>query len=175
MEDKGDKMLFLRTLTSAVAGIIVFSVILEIIAPDGEIKKYIRLVLGMVITITLINPLGKINIRKAAGTIYDYNKALALKQQKNFSEEENDKIIEIYKGKLENKIYEKLKTQVKGDIKIFVEVYKENQDNFGEIKDIYVVVTQKEGFTDYTNIIKKILGEDFGISEERIRLKYVKG
>ena len=57
---------------------------------------------------------------------------------------------------------------------MYVEVNADSNDNFGEIKDIYVVVSQKEGFVDYTDEIIEILGQEFGIIEERIRLKYVK-
>ncbi len=168
-------MNFFRIWTSAVAGIIVFSAIVEIISPDGELKKYVKLVLGMVVTVTLITPLGNISFKSAAKELIDYDKTLAFRQQKNFTEEENDKIIKLYKEKLEKKIYEELNKEIKEDIKVYVEVNTENKDNFGDIKGIYVVVSQRDGFIDYADEIKELLKINFGISEERVRLKFVKG
>ena len=166
---------FFRIWTSAVAGIIVFSAIVEIIAPDGELKKYVKLILGMVVTVTLITPLENISLKNTTKELIDYDKTLAFRQQKNFTEEENKKIIELYKGKLEDKIHEELNKEIKEDIKVYVEVNTENKDNFGDIKDIYVVVSQRDGFIDYADEIKELLKMNFGISEERVRLKFVKG
>lgn len=168
-------MFFFRTFISAVAGVIVFSAIVEIIAPDGELKKYVKLVLGMVVTVTLISPLGDISLKNITKNFIDYDKTLAVQQQKNFTEEENEKIIKLYKEKLEKKIYDELNKIVKHDIKVHTDINTENKDNFGEIKSIYVVVSQKKGFVDYADEIKELLRINFGISEERVRLKFVKG
>ena len=168
-------MNFFRIWTSAVAGIIVFSAIVEIISPEGELKKYVKLVLGMFVTVTLITPLGNISLKNTGKMLVDYDKTLAFRQQKNFTEEENEKIIKLYKEKLEKKIHEELKKEIKENIKVYVDVNTENKEGFGDIKDIYVVVSQREGFIDYADEIKELLKINFGISEERVRLKFVKG
>ncbi len=168
-------MSFFRTFISAVAGVIIFSAIVEIIAPDGELKKYVKLVLGMVVTVTLISPLGNISLKNTTKELINYDKTLAFRQQKNFTEVENEKIIKLYKEKLEEKIHDELIKKIKQDIKVYAEVNTENKDNFGDIKSIYVVVSQKEGFVDYADEIKELLRINFGISKERVRLKFVKG
>lgn len=168
-------MNFFRSFVSAIAGIIVFSAIVEIIAPEGGLKKYVKLVLGMVITVTLITPLENISFKDTAKKLIDYDKTLAFRQQENFTEEENKKIVNLYKEKLEKKIHDELNKEIREDIKVYVEVNTENKESFGDIKDIYVVVSQRDGFIDYADEIKELLKINFGISEERIRLKFVKG
>ena len=83
---------FFRVWTSAVTGTIIFTALCEIIVPDGNIKKYVRLILGIIVTVTLIKPLGSLNIVKTTEEILNYNKALAYSQQENYTEDEKNKI-----------------------------------------------------------------------------------
>ena len=164
---------FFRVWTSAVTGTIIFTALCEIIVPDGNIKKYVRLILGMIVTVNLIKPLGSLNIVKTTEEILNYNKVLAYSQQENYTEEEKRKITKLYQKKLEEKITEGLKNKINASITVDVETEAELREKFGEIKEIYVEVFQDKGFKDYKDEIIEILKKDYGISGEKIRLKFI--
>ena len=166
---------FFRVWTSAVSGTIIFTALCEIIVPDGNIKKYVRLILGMIVTVTLIKPLGSMNIVKTTEEILNYNKALAYSQQENYTEDEKKKITQLYQRKLEEKITESLESKINASISIDVDTESELKEKFGEIKEIYVEVSQDNGFKDYQDEIMEILRKDYGISEDKLRLKFLSG
>lgn len=168
-------MEFLKGWTSAIAGTIIFTALCEIIVPDGNMKKYVRMCLGMLVMITLIKPLSNINLNSFTENLFDYDKTLAYSQQKNYTKEERELIKELYQGKIEGKIKETLEKKINAEITARVDAETKAEENFGEILSLYIIVSQKDGFWDYADEIKKILKEDFGISEDKVTLKFKKG
>lgn len=169
------KMSFFREWTASVVGIIIFTSACEIIVPDGEMKKYVRLVLGMLVTISLIKPIGNFKIIKRAEDVFYYDRSAAFKQQEYYSENERKMINDLYRKKLEEKIVKTLNGKIDAVFTAVVDTEAESGESFGEIKDIYIEVKQSGGFRDYADEIKEILKNDFGIKENAVRLKFVGG
>ena len=124
-------MEFLKSWTSAIAGTIIFTALCEMIVPDGNMKKYVRMCLGMLVMITLIKPLSNINLSSYAENLFDYDKTLAYSQQKNYTEEERTIIKELYQEKLEGKIKETLENKINAEITARVDAETEDEKNFG--------------------------------------------
>lgn len=156
---------FLRIWVIDIIIMIVFISFLEIILPNSNMKKYIQMIIGLLITIVLIKPFinfitKDINIEKEVfaniGKSYSY-----------FQEDNNDyvaiqteQIISIYKSQLYEEINEMiLKEEIYEISNIEIDVVEDNsKENYGEI--IGIKIALKDNKEDVTQDNGKISIEE---------------
>ena len=142
----------------SIAGLVVLSAVCDIVMPDGEMKKYIKPILGFVLIITIIRPI--------SGGLYE---KLSFELPADYSEISNRAsqvemmgVKEIYEEKLEKKAEEYLKKSF--NIECKAKIYTaDNEENFGEITEIRL---------DAGNISPEIiqkLAKEFGVNTENVR------
>ena len=118
---------------------------LEMILPSDKYKKYIDLVLGLILTLTLISPL------------YNLNKSCFVFNQKVFNRQTSvnkNMLAEIYKKSVERQI--NMLAEKMGIIILDLELEIEKENNFYEISNIKGKLadnTQKENFIKALSLI----------------------
>lgn len=136
---------FLKNWVVNIVVVIFFIAFIEIMLPSNNMKRYINIVLGLLIIIVLINPIIKllssdINIeREVLLNIKNYN-TFRVDSDSKYVESQNKQIAELYKSKLETEIVELVKTEEKYDVlKVIVSIEENTQsENFGKIKGVEV-------------------------------------
>lgn len=133
----------------SILGIIVISLIIEIILPTGKTVKLIKSVLGVFTIFIMISPLNKINISDISSSIF----TLKLEIDSEFVEKRKEEILEEY----ETEIIKSLEENGYFQIKINLDIEK-NKNEF-KIKTIFVDIremvlkTESLNINKYTNIM----------------------
>ena len=174
---------------------VVVSVIIEMLLPEGNSKKYVRVVIGIYILFTIISPVilklpnGKIDINEIFDTS-QYEETLAKSDEdtsKKIEDNNNRTIKDIYISNLETDIKSKLKEKgygvsstyikVKDDEnytieKINLDIYKEIEDNTKvEISNNIKINTIEVGVQKNTNNTEKQTNNSQINDEEKNKIK----
>ena len=143
---------FIKQWVVNIVALALFIVIVEMLVPTGEIKKFIRLVTGTILVIAIISPLTELYGKGIdigglqMSNSMDLDKLQIEKESKLLEEEQMKQTVEVYRQKITEQIElaamedEKVK-EARADI-IFNEDY--NSKDFGEIKRIYLEVDSEE-------------------------------
>lgn len=168
-------MEFFREWTVGTASAIIFAALCEIIVPSGNMKKYVNLILGIILSITMLKPLADLSFNNWSDSIYAFEKEQAFISQADLDEEERKAVIDIYTKKLEEAVKNKLLESIPAEIHVEIEVSTKEKESFGEVQKVLVTVYQNEEFKDYRKQITNILITDFGVNEDNIKIKFKNG
>lgn len=142
-----------------IIAVMLFTILIELILPDGKTKKYVQLVTGLLITVAIINPL--INVVQGKT---DFN-SLVTKNTNYLSFKEIEANTMIINQKQDNLIYESYKENIKQDI------IKEVNKNKYDVVDIYIEInSDKNNF----GIITKLNLQLNKIEEKEGKIESVK-
>lgn len=170
-------MEFLRGWIINIVIIIIFLTITDITLPESGVKKYIRVIIGTFVLLTIIKPL--MNLSDVANDFQKsyFETSITLNGEKELIDKEvlnsyqSMKAIGIYESKLKDQIVSAVsyKTTIdKNNIKVVLDVNK-NQDSseFGSINNVSIILNAKEK----TNGIEKIKKVEIGEEEKVIYKK----
>lgn len=127
--------------------IIVF--IAELIMPKGNMKRYIDLIIGLLIIIVIISPLARLmkydfNIDNIMGN-YARSEDLDINMDRNFSNNQEEQIKKLFKSKLESQVIYLVEENWEYKVlDVHVEVGQIQEDN-QEIKSIKVLIGRQTG------------------------------
>ncbi len=155
---------FLRSVALTVSGIVVFGSLCEMILPNGTYKKYIHLSLGLVLVIALISPI--INFDKDSIDFTDSN--IAYIDTQTMEESQRDDVIRLYKKNLALNMKKEIEDIAGVNFDIKCDVY-EDEENFGKIKNISVIVDAESGVKISDAAIEQ-LKENYS---QNITVKYI--
>lgn len=131
---------------------IIIAIIIEMFVPQGNIKKYVRVVVGIYIVFVIINPiisnLDNININNIIKE-YSYTNTIATS---NIEEMSN-----VYARAIEN--------QIKKDFNYISDVRVILQDELEEIEKIEITLLEE---VDSLKELKENLINNYGITEDKI-------
>ncbi len=117
---------------------VIISTIIEMVLPEGNCKKYIKVVIGVYILFSIISPV----INKVTGNnfkladIFDldeYIEASTSNTYQNVNDAQERQIKEIYQNSLKNDMKEKIQTKGYKVINIFVDIEDNEQYSINEI------------------------------------------
>lgn len=117
---------------------VIISTIIEMVLPEGNCKKYIKVVIGVYILFSIISPV----INKVTGNnlkladIFDldeYIEASTSNTYQNVNDAQERQIKEIYQNSLKNDMKEKVQTKGYKVINIFVDIEDNEQYSINEI------------------------------------------
>jgi len=156
---------FLKNWTLNIVTIVLFIVFLEILLPSGKIKKYLNLVSGFILIITLINPFitllgGNLEIKEFQINSSNFLDRREIEEKSKILEEQQiEQIIKVYRNKIIVQLEDSVKDidgvhDVTADI-IINEDY--NSEEFGQVKRVYLFIrtsTESSGIANVTRIEK---------------------
>ncbi len=137
---------------------VIISTIIEMILPEGNCKKYIKVVIGVYILFSIISPV----INKVTGNnfsvtnIFDLNEYMQASSsdvKQNLNESQEQQIRSIYETNLKNDIKEKLKSKGYEATNISLDV--ENNSQY-TLKSINITLKKAEEAKTYTNTVQTV-------------------
>ncbi|MDF2591828.1 MAG: spoIIIAF [Clostridia bacterium] len=142
-------MEFVKSWITNITVVIVFTMLLDILIPNNDMKKFVKVIMGLLIVLVIIKPLLMV---KNVG--YQFESTMAQTaayiddstQGSNDSMEvfQNNTALGIYKQKLSDKVIEIVKSRDEfenRDVQVSVEIENDiNNKEFGSIKGINVFV-----------------------------------
>lgn len=155
--------------------IAIFALVLELIIPDGKLKKYVISIISLLAIITIISPLK--NVLKAENvesTIKNVTETLSNNvntkdidiSKYDFSKYSNTNITTSVKEKIEKSIIEELGTDEVGDVNVILD-----DEYIIEKVEIYMVKKNSEllGTAKVSKIIQKV-SDKFNIEQSKIKI-----
>lgn len=130
----------------------ILSVLLENIMPNGSLRKYCRLVIGLVIMLAIINPLSRLTLdSKSIDTLISEAEAIVntsdtVDYGTNLINMQNDQIVREYKKKLKENIVRTVEaiSGAKGEVAEITINEDIKSDNFGVISFINLIIHRRE-------------------------------
>lgn len=154
--------------TLQLAGTIIFASICEMILPNGSIKKYVHIVLGIILILTIVKPLNRhfeYSGDDLFGGLEQYD---AYVSHINMDELQKTQVVELYTERLaadmENSIDDITKTS---HSRVYAEIETDNINRFGEINSAVIKVGRVTA--DNKKQITEMLREKYGIDKTKIK------
>ncbi|WHE08032.1 stage III sporulation protein AF [Thermoanaerobacterium thermosaccharolyticum] len=131
-----------------IAYISILAIVFELLIPSSNMKKYVKVVIGLTIMIAIINPIlgflkNGVDINSTLEKEYNYNNIDINSMTKQAEVERNKLIVAEYKKRLNEQIKEKVLDVIDAsDVEIESSINEDlNDKNFGAIKNIHVVLS----------------------------------
>ncbi|MBQ7096562.1 MAG: stage III sporulation protein AF [Clostridia bacterium] len=152
-----------------IAGIIIIGALCDMILPQSETRKYVKMVVGLVMVFAVIRPAAGVSFDELTPQIPKNvrNQAVELKEQLDNVEQEE--IIGLYCKKIEEKIRAELPPKLQ-DAKIEIWVEEEKNEYFGSIKSVSVEIKGAETGAD-TEKLKDVISEKFGVEKNSVTVR----
>lgn len=135
---------FLHNWITSIASIIIFVSLMELIIPSGSIKKYTRIATGLIVMVTILNPIFRVFDRSTDIQTYisqyvsTYNVNTSDVENKIVEKRIEEQTIEVYKKKLSEKIENEIRNEIGKKYSVQNLVINEdvNSIEFGAVKYI---------------------------------------
>lgn len=170
---------FMKAWCEGIIVAVIIAIIIEMILPENANKKYVKVVIGIYIIFTIINPLVKnLNSNIDFSSVLNYEQ----ESEKQINEESVKKIyidgIELsLKQEIEKKDFTVLYLEVNFDelyenIEQIILKIKENENNIINIEKVEINKNNIDPTIDETKIndLKKIISENYMISIDKIHI-----
>ena len=141
-------IIFLKTWISQIIVAVIIATIIELILPNGNNKKYIKMIIGMYVLFTIIQPVvTKITGNNLEITNFNYKKYFdedIIESSTQDFENNNSKLIkQAYINNIKEDIVQKLKQKGYEVIDCNIEILDdENQENYGSIRSINLIINE---------------------------------
>lgn len=146
-----------------IAGVVILSALCDGILPSGNIKKYVRILLGIVLILCVCEPFAE----KIQPDFF-----IAEENNENFkietvTEKECERVLRLYRANLEKKMTEDLKNSgFECEFEFNIDVETTDGKNFGQIRGIVVTAIGYDGTQD--DKIEEILSEKYGVPKNNV-------
>ncbi len=162
-------MEWVREWVLQMVGVIVLSAICDIIMVNGEMKKYVKPILGFVLVFVIIRPISALSTDKIRIDVLQDSIGKTIEITQELDEKQKTDIVKIYEERLEEKIRECVKVKYNVDSDVFVKVYGD-ENKFGIIETVKLEVRLKNGETVNTESIRRYIKEEFGVNIDGIKV-----
>lgn len=151
---------FVRSWVIEIVGVIIFTTLFQIIIPSSSMKKYINMIIGLLIILVIMNPFIKIlndniDIEKTMfANITEKNYKIKNTTNEDLVKLQQEQTINLYKEKIITEIKNLIETNtdyIVCDIDLEIEDDVNNKD-FGKLKFIQIDIN--EAYKDDENSIK---------------------
>jgi len=138
---------FLRDWTINIVIMVVFVSFLQIILPSSNMKRYLNMIIGLLIIIVLINPFIKfiskdIDIEREVFTNLSRSNSDRTYESNEYSKLQNEQIVGIYKDKLKREIYEIVESKSEYQVlNLSIDILEDiDSEDFGSITRIEILM-----------------------------------
>lgn len=153
----------------AIAGVVVLSSIGDGVLPKGSVKKYVRLLFGVILIIVICSPLSsgfKQSIRIS-------ERYAAFSEAENMEERERETVLRLYKANLIKKMTTSLAAvNETAEFEIVLDIETLNMEEFGKIKGTTVTVKTDDEEFCANDAIEEIISTGYGVPRKNIAIKY---
>ena len=140
---------FIKTWVNQIIVAVIIATVIEMILPNGNNKKYIKMVIGLYVLFTIIQPISKIITGKSLEVSnFNYKKYFSKDISKEYSqdfEENNSKLIkQAYINNIQEDIKKELNKKGYETLNCNIEISEdENKDTYGTINSIAIKIKSK--------------------------------
>ncbi len=152
---------FISSWLKDIVVLFVLITIAELIMPNGNMKKYINLVIGLLIIVTIINPFIRLfkldfSLDKAVMN-YSKNGKLEGDDNEEFYSQQNNQIEKVYKERIRNELAKLIEDETNYKVLDITVSLLDDQKRYGELDKLNILITEKDK-EDVNNriLIKKI-------------------
>lgn len=135
----------------SIVTVIILVSFLELLMPEGKMKKYLNLILGFIIMLIILNPI--INILNTTESLEDevfklssdMNKKEYSFSSSNIEKKQMNQLKELYKARIEQDI--EYRVESKYDVKVEkvnIEIENNTKEKMGEIKKLELIVNNNK-------------------------------
>lgn len=163
-------MEWLRQWILAIAGTIIIGSLCDIVVPEGSIRKYVRLVTGLMLTLAVISPFANVSVDELENFEERQTRRRAVEFQNSLGERERFDVIRIYRSKLCDSIKKEIQITEDENIEIKIEVEEDDEKRFGEIKEVSVIINDNNGHNGRYQDIKNKIQKKYEVDEDNIRI-----
>jgi stage III sporulation protein AF len=157
-------MEFMKSWITNITVVIIFTMLLDIIIPNNDMKKFAKVIMGLLIILVIIKPFLMVkNIGYQFQSTLTQAEAYIEDPAKNSDSVEvfqNNTALELYKQKLSDKVAEIVKSRKEFEnrnVRVGVDIENDiNKEEFGSIKAIQVVVEDGNGSEIQASTIEPI-------------------
>lgn len=137
---------------------VIISTIIEMILPEGNCKKYIKVVIGVYILFSIVSPV----ITKITGNNFSVTNILDLNEymqasssniNQNLNENQEKQIRSVYEANLKNDIKEKIKSKGYETVNISLNIENDNQYT---LNNINITLRKNKVSKETTNIVQTV-------------------
>lgn len=162
-------MEWLRDWIMQIAGIIVLGAICDMIINEGEMKKYVKMVMGLVLVFAIIRPVTDASPDFAEFELPQKTQMQAAELKNRLGEKEQESLLKIYRQKLAKSVENEIYTKWQTDTKIDVTVEENDESRFGNIRDLSIEFVGNCDISE--DEIKEYIEERFGVNPRNIKVK----
>lgn len=164
----------IRDWAMTICGVIIFGSICEMIVPNGSIKKYVRLALGLMLILTLASPITKLMGADLTFSGFEEKSVQAYLSAEQMSDKQRSDVIRIYKQNLSSKLKGAVESRLDGyEVEVKPEVETADQSRFCEITKVLVLVDTGSDTMDITSQVQTIVKDTCGVLESRVEVRYL--
>ncbi len=160
-------MEWLRDWIMQVAGIIVLGAVCDMVINEGEMKKYVKMVMGLVLIFAIIKPIVKEPPDFAGFELPQTTRIQAAELKERLDEKDRESLLNLYRQKLSKKVENEIYTKWKSYAMVDVTVEEKDGTGFGGIKGMNVEMAGDIS----ENEIKEFLRERFGVDPKNIKVR----
>lgn len=139
--------------------VIIFISFLEILMPDGKMKKYLNLILGFVVMLAILNPvMGLLNSNSYLEDEFfkisnDLIREEYIFSAKNIESVQQEQLLTLYKSKIIDDIKQRVESKYSVNVlSIDIDLENKNKENIGEINSIKLAIKENEGVKENNEI-----------------------
>ena len=160
---------WLRDWIMQIAGIIVLGAICDMIITEGEMKKYVKMVMGLVLIFAIIRPVTDISHDFVEFELPQKTQMQAAELKNRLGEKEQESLLRIYRQKLAKSVKNEIYTKWQADTKVDVTVEENDESRFGNIKTLTIEFAADCDIPKEE--IKEYIGERFDVNPRNIKVK----
>lgn len=158
-------MELVRNWIITIVSVIIFVTFIEIIIPDGKSKKYINVVIGLLIIVVILSPLlhifrEGINLSDTVVQASNDLESFTTKSRvENIQYHQEELVLEIYRKNLEDQMINRIERTTEfivGSISLDINT---KSDNFGTIDNIEIYLNERGSTTKTSSEIEPIVVE----------------
>lgn len=163
---------FLKTWVYTIVVTLIFVAFIDILMPSSSMKKYVKLVLGLLIMAVILKPV--MSLRDAdfnlSADIFSYQGKLdqssLKKQAEYYSKGQEAEIIKVYKQNLESRMEQQIRLETESqDAKVSIDVDEDkDSERYGEIKKVSISIEKQ--VNQITKVDKIRIGESSNESQK---------
>ncbi len=157
---------YFQAYIKTIAAFLIFSVFAEMIMPDNKFKKYISIILGFLMIVTILKPITVL----VRGEDFDFTNAVLKKEnaliQANrgehyYENQQNELVMEIYEGELNDEIKENLAAENINVTEVTVKADDDRESKgYGNIESVYIKASSLQGATSMVKAVEPVEGYD---------------